>query len=1799
VHIIRRSPPGDEGPEHGYFVELPRDGRVTVNGRTYINNVPSDHESVALPFIIGPFIRYTIIELLSQPIFFFRTGNDLNFTDTLRKRMDNIISDEEMGQRDPNGNVDVGAFNITWTPLHTPPAAQQPPVDEEPPVEEQPQFAAHTLPERVYDDSWTANGEPIENARGYLQNMLYAPMRDHYREIFSSVLLSINDRQNDLAGFSVNTGEYMLRPGRTFIAPILHPRERHHVLLVFRLNVNMTITLHVLDPMAWQTTAQYRLAIYVNARRMLIESDWWRTSFTSTEDLLPHFPEESIWVDCAQGTDRDELNVFTILNGWALALGLEIVPGFSMEGIEATFFNQAQTIFGLAHRDQLDWRVLYAFLTSHNYARRPAQVPDSEISNEPREAHNELPPENRRFDLRVRSIQQLVTNQRAQDMASRATRRAMDIDLATREAALLLGTGVAHTDLFLVDHMPREGDDNEEIVRDFVLAGVWRVGSTEGEMEHRYMRINFPGHEQSDPPQPNPPDGGESSSSDEDVASSSNDDNENPPEGQDETSTDGQNGDLSEDQNENENSADGGELGNVTNAAATETITVEEQANTKDPPKIPEAQDPTTSAPPPAQALESPKYQTAGNQDKSSEMQPPVRNQAADPKAESANAPSSTQEDFKIPTIDQGDVPDDFNHCAYSRIAMDALAEKKNIPLRNGETVAIGALGFARVFQRIASVARALNELHTAGNGFTVTAPGPRKESSLIPYALPQVHDQVALHVQPFNHRTLLLLIHFETAKSSKNATVYVVDSSPGTNSLDQRQKFYAHLGKEWKKTFDVPIPASLNWTYGPQQPEPWQADYFAILNAWSILLDLRLNTTNFVPSESFFVDANQLLEAATGGDADWKLIWAFLRCTNYVMDQSPPAQGLRFTKTIGSEEIQHHHERLKAKQNLKLTPSKAQNRYMHFTGGPTFRHNEPSPLEIGKKDLTCTQGLKDSGEQKLDLSSGLPEDFRPCAYFRQRRDAILSKPGNRASLAEFRKPREHVTTTFRTWLQDDEVSLAVAAVTLGITQRSQGPESAPLHGFGFTIQPLVQMAMDNRDGGIPVSIRHGCPMLLPVNIEHHFILLIIQMDDQGKAQVSVMVSKAYHLNQSERQQVHDGACRILRNYRWGSNISTKQTLEDRLPTRTMWLPTSQQPTDDECAYYVIMNAWALALGLQPDPNVRIQWTDRFFEELQDIIHLARLGKVNWMMIYAFLRCWKFVHEGIVPEDRRFEETAELRSHQADEVDEIIQEIALNEVLYFSAHPELRPQDLGDANRLQLPPGGRAHDTPVASDIWSNEDRENAFKLARNYKLHLGYDAKQLARAEETSRNDRGRELLDLLRTEGILSQNRDALLAVCRKYLDDWHTGRDLLLAEAPCEVSKDAVYFYDYIFKDATLKKSLRSDAFQIETKLMDQAEVNLSLSAVVEAIDRLQSEQHAGGYSTDAEREKNPFAGGFALSTSIRNELALVGIDEPSITSRPRRCFLMPIFVTPMLVPGLDIPQGRAAGHHMLAAVEEDPSKYYAYVALYDSSADKFKEHHKRIAKLVRRAMPILSWSTHRNVGKRPEQTMDVMIDKIVPEVAQQQGGGWRCGPHTVINGWILAMGLTPSRKADYSNTVMQEFRTLAKAAIAGLLDWRTLVAWFFCRRLTVQRTLESVPENRRFTHTQFWESEAELGRHIDHIYDSDDTKLEQDPSIPYNLGNNVRYLPGDESEDEDDEEEEVDSLKRVFEDPTVQYSKRRVRPYRASRKALVQDALIFLNGYDTPGPGNRAEDRRQQQAPRNKDRVRDDLLFLDGY
>lgn len=118
------------------------------------------------------------------------------------------------------------------------------------------------------------------------------------------------------------------------------------------------------------------------------------------------------------------------------------------------------------------------------------------------------------------------------------------------------------------------------------------------------------------------------------------------------------------------------------------------------------------------------------------------------------------------------------------------------------------------------------------------------------------------------------------------------------------------------------------------------------------------------------------------------------------------------------------------------------------------------------------------------------------------------------------------------------------------------------------------------------------------------------------------------------------------------------------------------------------------------------------------------------------------------------------------------------------------------------------------------------------------------------------------------------------------------------------------------------------------VDQAEVNLPISAVIEAIDRLQAETH----HDDAGRI---FAGDLSLSTSYNNEPALQRImqaGEVGVASRPRRCFIMSLYIGgPLLTEFLALPRGedeelprpvqrpdREIGHHLLGVVQEKSSE-----------------------------------------------------------------------------------------------------------------------------------------------------------------------------------------------------------------------------------------------------------------------------------
>lgn len=124
---IRSDEAAPEGPVHGYFIELPPDGLVTVNNRTYHHESQEEGAggTPGSPFIIGPLNRFTIVELLSQPIFFFRVHEDLdNNADNVLAGANNKVTPAEIARRDTHSGADNANVEVLWTPVNTAPTVE-------------------------------------------------------------------------------------------------------------------------------------------------------------------------------------------------------------------------------------------------------------------------------------------------------------------------------------------------------------------------------------------------------------------------------------------------------------------------------------------------------------------------------------------------------------------------------------------------------------------------------------------------------------------------------------------------------------------------------------------------------------------------------------------------------------------------------------------------------------------------------------------------------------------------------------------------------------------------------------------------------------------------------------------------------------------------------------------------------------------------------------------------------------------------------------------------------------------------------------------------------------------------------------------------------------------------------------------------------------------------------------------------------------------------------------------------------------------------------------------------------------------------------------------------------------------------------------------------------------------------------------------------------------------------------------------------------------------------------------------
>jgi hypothetical protein len=862
--------------------------------------------------------------------------------------------------------------------------------------------------------------------------------------------------------------------------------------------------------------------------------------------------------------------------------------------------------------------------------------------------------------------------------------------------------------------------------------------------------------------------------------------------------------------------------------------------------------------------------------------------------------------------------------------------------------------------------------------------------------------------------------------------------------------------------------------------------------------------------------------------------------------ENMPPAKSL-----VPYQETEDPMQKLSA-ENMQETPSTSPSK--QDLQDQDHQNDTETPKNVPKKSI-----------------ADFTDDIQPCAYFRRAMTELRSSAEER--LQTFRRSGG-VSMARKDWLEDAEVSLAIGSVTQAITsiQDLSG-------GFSTVLQAHVQLAFfPDHSNDWEIAIRPGRPMLVPVNHEHHIVLLVVQTNEQERPTISVLDSKAYHYEQADRERIYQSALVLIRGTQWGRHVFEQCPTNKDIPN-AMWIQCAQQPNHAECGYHAILNAWALALGLEVNPNFASNWNAQFFTDLQDVVHLARLGLADWRLITAFLRCNRFVHEGVVPPSRRFTQTLELLNEDA-----LIRHLeALRDEEYgywhplYSSGPDLTA--VRAQNRVNLPLGtARRHNdgTRFPSDQWGLHNKVNRAKpLAKIGDLPLDKSTQAIINHYQD-------------RTGNVTEQGAIRLAESRANRFHAQITGReftrDILLSRYADLMLNSAgtLRFNDRIFQHACMARtegftflhniSRNSVASLMRglplpdrwNDLLFDDQVNMAIASVVQAIDRHQHLEHQRS-------SQEPFNGGFALATTLNVAQAAVDTDfssmneENPFTSRPRRCWFLP-----MTISELDrLNWARAAKkqeillmmpenkpnrtHHFLTCVQEETVNLKR-----SGTCNRFRvhvldsgQHHvtdkdaNLVFQKVVNATYNLNWATHRNpTGEAGRNSRVTFLPRLRKVGVATQRHYAQCGHHTVLNAWILALGLTPNFKLTFNDALYTQLHELMRYAVAGLLHWQTPTAWLFCNDMVEQgENIRSIPQNRWFGLTVRQEEyEGVVERYVERARVEDDGPLQtlDVATRGYDLSSNINVnweedvgvrrprLPFvDDGEDDDDDDDEDDN------------------------------------------------------------------------
>lgn len=844
------------------------------------------------------------------------------------------------------------------------------------------------------------------------------------------------------------------------------------------------------------------------------------------------------------------------------------------------------------------------------------------------------------------------------------------------------------------------------------------------------------------------------------------------------------------------------------------------------------------------------------------------------------------------------------------------------------------------------------------------------------------------------------------------------------------------------------------------------------VLNAWICALNLTPSEDSPTKEKDFYKDARDLIQAAVVGLVDWSIIAAFLLCQKLVRERTLNAvpEDRRFHVT-----------------KLQTTMGDLEKRIRKMIEEDEKVEQERPDDELDLYDFRNNIDRRSEPLVQLDPSRSLPstcpeipENTQPSEYLKKELNRLSNVLNGSNWIQEMRRTEFQDEES----LNDREVALSIASITLAITKHQPRED-----GLSIILDSDIQRYLQgNSQDAAMFAVRPCRPLLVPIRYKDHIVLVLIQLQLDGAITFSLANSRSWLYTHTERETLHRMILNLVQGSKWARLIFS----EPEFPDSTMVLNVAQQGGDWQCGYYTIFNAWALAMGLDLNPG--FVWSDAFFEQGRDVILLAREGYADWRLVYAFLYCSNFVQDKGRPLLRmaKFFRSAALRDANV-QVHELMILAAID-----SEYKEIFRRGLEHRGRLpfyyiETPPGGQRHQEKMPSDQW-NEDEGHlsiALQLERLGKLDLKADSEKL--------------FMDFLRAQ------HDGLDRFIKQHshkvgtLQEWAASfeeaaikpqPDSRLETDPCGLWKERNAFLSPFEAFFSINPNQTDKPHKLEPygEWCNDDSAVMAIAAVVEGIERLQQEM----YSHDGE-----FSAGFSMASSSLIQMGRSGVSIGiQSVSRKRRCWLLPWTVDELYHLSAQARAARVtvevlrtvfkysatplqgANHIFLVAVQETQGGKVE-VWYLDSADHIFKKPEKGIFyRDIQEMVRNLQWHDNGLVFKHNHREARV----------SQQKGGWECGYHTILNAWILAMGLKPNPKSELDEKILEELHgELIPQALCGILDWLTLVAWLFCHKLVRETTLDDVLMDRRFERTRSQTDESKLAARISDMAIADQQAL----------------------------------------------------------------------------------------------------------